>query len=341
MQKGAHYIVVGEAHEDASAGFVAVARALERLGIPADHIEFMPGVLPSLVDSTVDPAFYSYRSWTADFDDVVLPKLGDVHEIGRGRWRELVYGDASWPACQVNEERRKYLRDGRTLLKFVGLGERVKSRLKHAGLLSDLGFTPEVLGAHNGFIAMRWENAKPLLGEQHCSGQTQPALIEAVSGYLTFLSRCAQTTGRVRLDELLEMIEKNCGWSPRVDRGLLEDAPLVCIDGKMQREEWLSSARGIIKADAFDHHDDFLFPGTQDIAWDYAAANVELGISPECLTGDTNLLARINFYRLAYSAFRFGYCRLNAEKLKTEADGARFSAACKHYLEEISRCKPV
>ncbi|MBZ5585043.1 MAG: hypothetical protein LAQ30_23105, partial [Acidobacteriia bacterium] len=59
------------------------------------------------------------------------------------------------------------------------------------------------------------------------------------------------------------MIAVNVPHAPDVSgwRAAVEDGAAIALDGRMLRHEWLETARGYMKADALDHHDDHFFPG--------------------------------------------------------------------------------
>jgi hypothetical protein len=124
------------------------------------------------------------------------------------------------------------------------------------------------------------------------------------------------------------------------------DGPPVAVDGRMLPHEWLRTARGYLKVDALDHHDDHFFPGPVDIAWDLAAAAVEFGMSPEArqllveryrrLSGDRTIAGRLPYYTVAYLACRMGYASLAAETLAGTTDGGGFQGMLLHYRSMLT-----
>jgi hypothetical protein len=108
----------------------------------------------------------------------------------------------------------------------------------------------------------------------------------------------------------------------------------------MLPHEWILCTDGRwIKVDALDHHDDHLFPGCQDIAWDIAGAAVEFGIPAVAITSrltpEPDLEERVAFYTHAYLAYRIGYCDMAAQALAGSEDGRRFAALKKRYTAAL------
>ena len=101
--------------------------------------------------------------------------------------------------------------------------------------------------------------------------------------------------------------------------GLPQRVSRVRTDNKLDRHEWLRAPGGrLLKTDALDHHQAHDLIGCQAVEWDVAAAITEFGLddaeaagliaATDCLI-DPRLL---QFYRLAYSAFRVGQAALQA-----------------------------
>ncbi len=121
----------------------------------------------------------------------------------------------------------------------------------------------------------------------------------------------------------------------------------VALDGRLLAHEWIETGTGYTKVDAMDHHDDHFFPGCQDIAWDIAAASIELGLTgPDqrhllgryrSLSGDQAIARRLHQYAVAYLAFRLGYTTLASEALGRSDDGLRFSTERQRYRNLLRR----
>jgi hypothetical protein len=109
----------------------------------------------------------------------------------------------------------------------------------------------------------------------------------------------------------------------------------------MLPHEWLRTAHGLIKVDALDHHADDFVPGCRDAAWDLAGAIVEFDLDDAARAEivaryaerscDRTIGGRLEFYTLAYLAWRIGYVTLAAETLGDSADGVRFRRAAERY----------
>jgi hypothetical protein len=90
-----------------------------------------------------------------------------------------------------------------------------------------------------------------------------------------------------------------------------------------------------------DHHEDHFFPGCQDVAWDVAAAVVELDLETsgrthlvDCyrrLSGDRTITSRLHHYTIAYLSFRLGYTTLASSVLGQTDDGGRFARLAQRY----------
>jgi hypothetical protein len=161
-------------------------------------------------------------------------------------------------------------------------------------------------------------------------------LLDAMARYLAFLRAEFATSESVPGEALERMIEVNTGRRMEAP----DEGVVVAGDGRMLPHEWIETARGYLKADALDHHDDHFFPGCQEIAWDIAGASVEWGFPPEALLDrylrlqpDPKLSNRIPFYMTAYRAYRLGYCTMAVDALGDTADGARFRSLIPKYAE--------
>jgi hypothetical protein len=85
----------------------------------------------------------------------------------------------------------------------------------------------------------------------------------------------------------------------------------VHVDGRLHAWEWLVTPAGdLLKIDAVDHSCGHDLVGCQDIAWDVAGAELELGLSP----AETERLAQrlgvapglLAIHRACYPAFQLG-----------------------------------
>ena len=320
--RAATFAIVDEGPGLSGSSFAAVADVLERHGV--SRIE----VYPSHVGELGHAASKRNRQrWArlpkrfASFEDVIVPELatwvsslvGPVShliDISGGAWRAHRYKhEREWPPVFAQQERRKYLattRDGTWLARFVGLGRDGERALARARALR--AFTPEVAGLCHGFLVERWiDNADGL-----------PS-IERVAAYL---KACAgRPAARGASDpELINMVRRNVTlWRDAtaaehiVSRFDPCKGHAVEIDGRLHAWEW----RGSIKTDA--HHVSHDLIGAQDIAWDVAGANVELGLDLDDLTRRVGADARcVAFLRPCYLAFQLGRASLAADASNPE-----------------------
>jgi hypothetical protein len=181
-------------------------------------------------------------------------------------------------------------------------------------------------------------------------------LLHTIASYLSHLSLEHRAEPTVSCSSLAEMAAVNLG------EGLEEPAAalipggssqqgweerVVSLDGRMLAHEWIETPDRYLKVDALDHHDDHFFPGCQDIAWDLAAAAVELDLDEPTraslveryrrLSGDVTIERRLSFYTAVYLAFRLGYCTMAAKVLGNTADARRFARQVLRYRAVIAR----
>ncbi|MFN2473466.1 MAG: hypothetical protein ABR588_06055 [Sphingomicrobium sp.] len=332
-----HYIIVDEGPGLSGSSFGAVADWLEVRGVDPARIAFLPGHGGALGPRASDAHRQRWASaqrpvMTGDellaeqlprwVEKLTGPIEGPLEDISGGAWRSRRYRDErEWPAVQPSSERRKFLaRSGGStwLVKFAGLGSIGEDKLDLARKLE--GFIPQPLGLVHGWLIERWH-------EEAMAGRPNADELAA------YLARRVSLPARqgASLKLLRAMIARNLP-AARWDFDLARLQPLVrpvVTDGRLAAHEWLRLPCGKpLKCDALDHHAAHDLVGCQDIAWDVAAASVELSLD-EVLPVDRDLLA---FYRLAYLAFRVGVHRMAAEGLaEWPAEQARNLAAAQRY----------
>jgi hypothetical protein len=291
-----------------------------------------------------------------------------LEDLSAGRWRERLFPDrSSWPASDVQGERRKYLLQagGKPwLLKFAGLGRYGREKLALAEALQGAGLAPLVAGLRHGFLIGPWlAEARPLPLAPEVD---RLALLDAVARYLAFrvehfpapadqrgaspfklLEMAAFNTQRALGPGLSEAVRR---WEERLPDLARLERP-VLTDNKMHAWEWLVTPEGkILKADALDHHRSNDLVGAQDPAWDLAGAAVELDLDARELEMLVDAVARrgrtapaepsqLGFYTLAYLAFQLGRHTLAAEALEhtSPADSARMRAEVERYAPKLRR----
>ncbi len=304
-RQGRWALVVDEGPGLSGSSFVAVCEMLLKVGFPENRIVLFPAHDP-------DPSrFVSEKAramWTR-FPRYVEPFRADAHvparalDLSGGAWREYVGIDVP---VVPHLERRKYLdEDARVLWKWAGLGHHGRMKLERARRVAAM--VPRALSVQDGFVLMDWVDARR-------PTKASEDLLGAMTKYLVCLNTEFRSKQPVDYASLANMVQVNTGIEVEPPDA---DTTRVAVDGRMLPHEWLQTSRGWLKADALDHHDDHLFPGCQDIAWDIAGAAVEFGFDPEVLAErylrqvtDAGLRRRLPFHVLAYAAFRAGYCSM-------------------------------
>jgi hypothetical protein len=382
------YAVVDEGPGLSGSSFGCVADWLEERGVAPETILFFPshrgGLGPHACERhqrrweraqrfvtefeevfTGPDSFWPLARWA---EDLTGPAEGTPEDLSAGRWRRVLIPDrSSWPAVDVQSERRKYLLVAggrRWFLKFAGLGCYGREKLEMARVLAAERLIPPVAGLRHGFLVGPWlEGARPL---PLVPGVDRRALLNSVARYLAFrISRLPAPSGSYGAspEKLLEMAAFNAGRALETDMGEITEewrnqlpeiarlAKPILTDNKMHAWEWLVTPEGeILKADALDHHRSNDLVGPQDPAWDLAGAAVELDLDEGELDGLADALARrtgtprarpvqLGFYRFAYLGFQIGRYTLAAEacvgSTPREAAALRMEAA--HYAERL-RC---
>ncbi|MCW5802358.1 MAG: hypothetical protein KIT31_08225 [Deltaproteobacteria bacterium] len=335
--------------------FGAVIDRLQESGVALDRIECYPShrgepgpvALPRdlarwrrLRREVVDCDELLVRSgvlarWIAD---LVGPLTTPLADISAGAWRRLrCASEAEWPPVVVHQERRKFLAetaDGWWLARYVGLGRDGERAIALARGLYHDGFVPEPRGLVHGFLVERWVRDARLLQPRRFD---RAHLRDRVGRYLG--RRAFLPTGEpgASAAALLAMARHNSGlpldgWAPRIpalDRRMRR----VAVDGRLHAWEWLVLPTGaLVKTDAVDHHRAHDLVGCQDIAWDLAGAEHELGLDGDDLAalighGDRELRA---FLRICYLAFQLGRHAL-ARDSAWPGEVARLDAAVDGY----------
>lgn len=379
LQGDAHYVIVDEGPGQSGGSFGSVADWLIDRGIPNERIAVLPshtGQPGSASDDTRRSWWARVQRQVGDFGEhwpeliarwctEVIGVLDEPpRDLSGGKWRQIHYArDEELPATVPAWERRKYLVSAggeRFLVKFAGLGCIGEDKLALARSLYRDGFLPEPIGLAHGFHIERWcegatplpDSEKPLADIARYIG-TRARMLPAASG------------SGASIEELLVMARRNISLEFGDERAsalghwtnhaadLERRIVRVRTDNKLDRHEWLrSSAGALIKTDALDHHQAHDLVGCQDLAWDVAGAIVEIDVDQDrnerfidtvensaAATVDRELL---DFYRLAYLAFRLGKARLGqtmtepAEQQRLDCAARRYAAELRHLLESTT-----
>jgi hypothetical protein len=368
----AHYVVVDEGPGQSGSSFGAVADWLEQREVPLERIAFVPSHsgAPGSQSSQAHrtrwsraqraPADFGERlpALLLDWASSEIPVDAPLLDISAGEWRRHIYSrEADWPAAMPAWERRKFLahaRNGQTFLfKFAGLGSIGERKLGMARALHAAGLTPEPLGLVHGFLVERWCDGQRL-------GRDEKPIAE-LAFYIATRARLfpASADSGATLAQLLKMSRRNVALvlgdtaagsleqrEPRLD-ALSRRVVRIRTDNRLDRHEWLRLFSGrLLKTDALDHHSGHDLIGCQDMAWDVAGAMIEFGLDAReadvLVAGTERASGRhvdrelLEFYRIAYLAFRLGQASLAAQ---TCASGAaeimRLKAAADRYAAEL------
>jgi hypothetical protein len=359
------FAVVDEGPGISGSSFASTAAALSELGVLDDRIVFLPSWIPhaaALNNADARARWTRHAKYTGTFEQRwlesdALAQLWDgqlVADWSAGLWRRDVYGpDGDAPPVHPQHEQRKYLcrtaRGELLLLKFVGLGRYGAARRATAESLAASAHGPEVVGLRDGFLATRFVPGVPLsardVGRAH---------LEHFGRYVARRAKL-RTSSVACVDELRSMIHVNVQEALGDELAMLaasiapsdSPAPAVAIDGRMLPHEWIVDGSTLIKTDGVAHHDDHFFPGPQDPAWDVAGCCVECCTTPEqedvlveayvAGSGDVHVVDRLEFFRIAYLAFRTGYTGLASETLRGSREEQGMRSLAEVYRVQLRR----
>jgi len=348
LDGGPHFVVVDEGPGLSGSSLGGTADWLEDHDVAPDRIAFLPGHAGALgpeararhrerwekAQRPVVTLDEPRRSWI----EALVGPLTGWEDLSGGQWRSSwSAADADWPAVDPMWERRKFLAStagDAWLVKWAGLGRSAAAKLRLAEQLRD--FLPDTTGLTHGWLVTRWHDdavpTRPRLDELTAYLKARAALPAAQPG------ACPQT--------LVEMVRRNAlpDWSPDIAR--FAPRPVV-TDNRMAAHEWLRlPGDRLLKADALDHHQGHDLIGCQDIAWDVAGAAVELDLAADEVEQLRSRLdvspALLDFYRIAYRAFRLGAHRMSAASLAywTE-EQRRHAAAADLHAAALAAVDPV
>jgi hypothetical protein len=346
MRSG-HFVVVDEGPGLSGSSFLSVGEALIAQGIGPDRI-----TLIGTRDPDPDKLYASNGRdrWSRFRHVTISPQFyGGMPQgtsLSGGAWRELFLGsERAWPPCWPQMERLKFLSsDGKSVLKFDGLGrfgERVRER---ANCICSAGLGPQVEDVGDGVSAYRFICGRPLT-----RSDLSVSLIERIARY------CAVRAIEFKVSvssqaAIAEMVRHNLGqelnldWYPEPE--IFASPVSIVTDGRMQPEEWIATTEGeVLKVDAGTHGDDHFLPGPIDIAWDLAGAIVEWDLLRDAqhmlvaeyyrLTGD-DPTKRLPAFVIAYNVFRLAYCKMAQLAMRGSAEEQRWLCAYKVYLERLN-----
>ncbi|MBV9608567.1 MAG: hypothetical protein JO187_03325, partial [Acidobacteria bacterium] len=331
LRVDAQFLVVDEGPGLSGSSFLAVGEALVREGVPLEKIMFLCSTEPDVEGLRAPDGRTRWRRF--DSHVVKQPSLGPsdaADYFAEGRWRESLTGE--WPGSWYVFERVKFRGSG-CVFKFEGLGEYGSAVMERAQALAAAGFSPALEPAGDGFVRYEWLRGR-------IPQQASVAILDRIAEYCAWRSREfavseASDLGRTMSPNFAAAFGSECDGR--------DDLPLervVIPDGKMQPYEWLETDHGLMKLDSADHGDDHFYPGPTDIAWDLAGTIIEWRLDAHAseylltryaqLSGDTPR-NRIHAYVLAYTLFRFAYCRLGSESLSGTEEERRLARDAERY----------
>ncbi|HKU41301.1 MAG TPA: hypothetical protein VJR89_24225, partial [Polyangiales bacterium] len=342
---GAQFLIVDEGPHASGSTFLAVADALESVGVAARDIALCASRMPSpstLLAKRADERWTRYRCYSAaPWTNVVA-----CEDLSAGAWRKLAYGEnaAAWPACWTQLERVKRLSpDGRWLDKFEGLAPYRDAGFERACVLAQAGYAPPPTLLGHGFVRYPWLGGRPAR-----ASDLNEQLLRELARYCAFRLRAlpaseADTRGLARMlrTNLDEAFGVDIGDRIRfdVERAVVPDARLQPFEFRIGAEARL------IKTDGHLHGDGPLLPGPTDICWDLAGTIVEWGMNrgqiEQFLSDYTKLSGdrperRLPAYLLGYCAQRLGEMYV-ATYSASPAERVRLQVAQQIYRTHLER----
>jgi hypothetical protein len=276
--RGATFLVVDEGPGLSGSTFLAVAEALTHAGVPAHRIRLIGSRAADPASLLAQGAAQRFAAFPALLAAEPAPPPEErTTDLSAGAWRTRFLGDPRrWPAVWPTLERRKHLSaDGRTLLKFEGLGRWGDAVRARAATIAAAGFGPPVADAGSGFARLPLLAGRPLT-----AADATPTVIARLADYCAFRA-AAFPAPDADPRELAAMIAHDAQQltGRAFDLHLPVERPVIA-DARLHPHEWIGTPGAApSKIDASAHGDDALFPGPVDVAWDLAGAIVEWDLS--------------------------------------------------------------
>jgi hypothetical protein len=355
------FAIVDEGPGLSGSSFVSAVDALAECGVPAGRMVLFPGWegdAGRLVNERARGVWPGLAKYPAGMFEPAFAR--GAADLSAGRWRDVLFPEMRGkPAAQPQHEARKYLRGGRRMYKFAGLGRYGKGKFERARALGEAGYSPRALSLDAGFLEYDFAAGRPMAGAEVSAG-----FLERAADYLAFRGReFGEAARAVRFETMLEMIAVNVrealgdeagGFAEglRVYEREYGERPAGHVDNRAMPHEWIVTGGGWMKADSVDHSSDHFFPGEADPAWDLAALAVEFRLPRDGreflreryrgVSGDRVSRGLLYFYEAAYLAYRLGYCGMAAAATRGSVDAERFAALRRAYgraLEEHRAAK--
>lgn len=345
-------LVVDEGPGATGETLAAVAEWLRGLGVPDERVVLFPSHTGGMALAPPERRawFVAARMFPPDLVDPRPTRLGleQLEDLSAGRWRQVVPGASDAVAC-VGHERRKYrgIHQGRLVLaRWAGLGGWGERTVQRAVALAEAGMGPSVRAVREGFLICDWTPGELV-------HDVDAAVLDGMQRYLVGRASLFRTGLVVDVQPILRMLVENATEALGNPPGLaaavraLEALPgreAVIADARLQRRKWLRGPDGLVrKVDAIDHGDGLRLPGPIDLAWDLAAAAIELDLPPAALerltqrcavvAGDqpAELARAVAAYQPAVAAFALGDACLSAWEAGDEVDRGRLEREAAGY----------
>jgi len=339
---GALFVICDEGPGRSGSSLLSVAEALEREGVPREHILMLCSHEPdaaALCAPNAAQRWSHYGHAAAGMTERLPMRAGEA--LDAGNWRHhFVPVREAWPAVWPQMERLKFFsRDRRSVFKFEGHGKCGAEVRARNQALADAGFGAPYLGQQVGFGEHELVSGSAV--QMH--GVT-PELLTRMAEYCAWRSRdfscldadAADLAAATRINIEREFGRDLGELSLRVER------PAIC-DARMQPHEWLACGERWLKLDAAAHGDDHFYPGPCDIAWDLAGVVVEWQLEPSAqefllaayrrASGD-DMTRRLAAYELAYATFRMAWSRMAATAVADAEERHRLLRDYRRYRDQ-------
>ena len=340
-RREARFFIVDEGPGLSGSSFLAVAEALEVMGVSRQSIVLLPSSIPDL-DRLIAPnaAARWNRFQTLPLQPTRRIPHGAVEDISGGAWRARVFASQSqWPAVWSWTERKKYLSpDGRHIFRFDGHGHYGKTARRRSEVLAQHGWGPDVSCVGDGFSQFPWLHTEQVpIADRNT--------IVQLARYCAFRAEyfAHEAISQEPLEEMA-CVNLNRALGLSIPVSLPIERPVIS-DGRIMPCEWRCFENSRLqKLDASSHGEDHFYPGPTDIAWDIAGAVVEWKLNDEAadllvseykrITRDA-VEFRLASYVAAYSTFRLAFTISAALAACDSQEQSRFKSESKMYEDRL------
>jgi hypothetical protein len=340
----AQFLVVDEGPGRSGSTFLSVAEALLRAGVSRENITLLGSREPDVSSLCADDAASRWASFRfLSTTPSVNHRFERCAYAGGGEWRRLLFSaNEPWPESWTQMERLKFISpDWQTLYKFEGMGSIGSNVRNRAFALAEAGFAPAASDAGDGFLAYALVQGTRMRVQNATSN-----LLDVIARYCAFrhanFGVGAEASASQHLREMVEFnVAQEFGMVLQLGaESFVTDHPVIA-DGSMQPYEWIATgSESFLKTDSVDHGDNHFFPGPCDIAWDLAGIAVEWQLAQDATdylvrrffnATEVDISSRLALYKLAYSVFRLGFCKMAISTVRGSEEENRLRKAYKHY----------